>query len=199
MIYRKAADGSGAAEVLLESSEPAFPCDWSRDGRWLLYSVTDPGSKSDLWLLPLTGDRTAREYVRTPNRETLGQISPDGRFLAYESDESGRYEVYVSTFPDPAGGRWQISRDGGHTPRWRPDGRQLYLIGGARRMRVVDVKTQPAWSSGVAQPLMGLPTYSREPRFDYAVAQDGRILGISDVRHQGPFLVTQNWLSKGKQ
>jgi Tol biopolymer transport system component len=198
-IYRKAADGSGAAEVLLESSQPAFPCDWSRDGRFLLYSVTDPASKSDLWLLPLTGDRTARIYLRTPRRETLGQISPDGRFLAYQSDESGRYEIYVSTFPDPAGGRWQISQDGGRTPRWRRDGRQLFFLAATRRMRVVDVRTQPGWLNGIPQSLMGLPTFSRELRFDYDIARDGRILGISDGRHQGPFLVVQNWLSKGKE
>ena len=198
-LYRKAADGSGAEELLVELDGSAQACDFTRDGQFLLYSAVDANTKEDLWLLPMTGDRRPRPYLQTPHRETMGQISPDGRYLAYMSDESGGYQIYVSTFPDASAGRWQVAQERSSTPRWRPDGKQIFYIGSARRLRVVDVKIQPSFSSGAAQPLMGLPTYAGgEHHFDYAISPDRfRILGISDGRHQGPFVVMLNWFAKG--
>jgi Tol biopolymer transport system component len=98
----KAASGAGSEELLLKTDLPKYPSDWSRDGRHLVYSTTDPKTRGDLWVLPLSGDRKPQLYLQTEFNESNGQFSPDGRFLAYTSDESGPYEVYVRPFPNAA-------------------------------------------------------------------------------------------------
>ena len=107
----------------------------SADGRFLLYLSIDPQTNADLWVLPMTGDRKPSVIAKTPFREVWPVFSPDGRWIAYQSHESGRPEVYVRGFVAPgetadaaktAGGQWQVSTAGGIMPAWRPDGRELY-------------------------------------------------------------------------
>jgi len=121
-LYRKSAGGVGAEELLLKSAQTKLPDDWSRDGRSILFQSLDPKTSWDVWILPLEGDRTPRPVVQTRFNELQGSFSPDGRWIAYVSDESGRSEVYVQSFP-PSGGKWQISISGGVQPRWRAMGR----------------------------------------------------------------------------
>jgi serine/threonine-protein kinase len=123
-LYRKRADGSGQTEELTKGEQPLWACSWSRDGHVAL-STTVTGSGFDLLVLPLAGEHKPEVFLSTTFREANPAFSPDGRFLAYESNESGRVEIYVRPYP-PGGGRWQVSDGGGSAPRWARDGRQLY-------------------------------------------------------------------------
>ncbi len=144
-IYWKRADGTGEAQRLTESSNSQIPYSWSPDGRMLAFWEEDPDTQSDLWMLPMEEDEQGAlkpgkpvQFLRTPAREDGGNISPDGRWLAYGSSESGRYEVYVRPFPGP-GGKWQISADGGDYATWSPNGRELFYrtLGAPNRIMVV--------------------------------------------------------------
>jgi serine/threonine-protein kinase len=125
-LYRKRADGSGDEELLLESTTSPVPSSWSPDGRFLLYSDVVSNTGNDIWLLPLEGDRKPQPFLATEFAEAEAAFSPDGRWVAYQSEESGRIEVYVRPFP-AGGGKWQISVNGGTHPRWQADGKRLYF------------------------------------------------------------------------
>jgi eukaryotic-like serine/threonine-protein kinase len=124
-LFEKPANGTADEQPLLVTSQGKSPLDWSRDGRFLLYSAQDPKTASDLWALPMTGDRKPLPVLHSSFDEIEGQFSPDTRWIAYASNESGRYEIYIRTFPE-AGGKWQISTGGGMQPRWSRDGRELF-------------------------------------------------------------------------
>jgi serine/threonine-protein kinase len=142
-IYRKKDDGSSDAEVIAGSRDGEVPGSISPDGKWLLTTMWTPETKSDVWMLPLTDeDRSSAPAAKAPLlgtsfNEVFPAPSPDGRWLAYTSDESGGWEVYVRSFPGP-GGKTRISTDGGEEPIWSSDGRQLYYRIGSRWF-VVDV------------------------------------------------------------
>ncbi len=125
-LYQKLSNGAGTEEPLLEIPANQWPVDWSPDGRSLLYRHNDRGF--DLWVLPLSGDREPFAFVNGDFHEKDGQFSPDGRWVAYGSSETGRSEVYVRSFP-AADGKQQVSTEGGAQPRWRRDGRELFFIG----------------------------------------------------------------------
>ena len=101
--------------------------DWSADGRFLLYDSLDPKRGFDMWALPLEGERKPFEVVQTDFNEGLGQFSPDGRWIAYQSDKTGRFEIYVRPFPGP-GDDVRVSIDGGAQVRWNPNGKELFYI-----------------------------------------------------------------------
>ncbi len=206
-LYRKAVDGSGTAVLLVASSLPKAPTDWSRDGRFLLYYSIDPQTKADLWVLPMTGDQKPWVFLKTPFDEEYGQFSPDGRFVAYESDESGRYEIYIRPFTlpgesaNPAGGQWQISTAGGIQPRWSPDGRELYYLDPAGRMMAVSITVTGA-TVAPGTPVLLFPTKILGGGGDdaevpeYAVARDGRFLintVLDENRSTAPIRLIQNW------
>src|SRR5262249_36630314 len=115
-MFQKIASGAGQEESLLKSTTPNNPTDWSRDGHFILYDNADPKTLYDMWVLPLMGDRKPQPFLQTPFNEQGGRFSPDGKWIAYISDESGRSEVYVQSFP-PTGAKWQISTNGGFIPR----------------------------------------------------------------------------------
>jgi serine/threonine-protein kinase len=121
-IYRKRADGSGDVELLTDSKDALYVSNWSPDGKYLLYSPQ--GNATDLWVLPLEGDRKPKAFLATGFSENEGSFSPDSRWIAYQSNESGRIEVYVRSFQ--GAGKWQVSDGGGGYPRWSGDGRQLF-------------------------------------------------------------------------
>jgi dipeptidyl aminopeptidase/acylaminoacyl peptidase len=125
-IYAKATSGVADAEALLRSASalPTWPTSWSPDGRYIAYDQVDPETNSDIWLLPLFGDRKPVALLHTSFDESSAAFSPDGRFIAYQSDKSGTTDVYIRPFP--AGDReWRISEGGGAYPQWRGDGREL--------------------------------------------------------------------------
>ncbi len=125
-LFRKPADGSGEEESLFEAGGGSWVDSWSPDGRHLLFERFVPERGSDLWILPLDGTRKAVPFLETPANETHASFSPDGRLVAYVSDEGGMPQIFVRTFP-ASGSRWQVSRNGGDWPAWSADGKELYL------------------------------------------------------------------------
>ena len=169
----------GDAEALLPSHGTLqSPDDWSPDGRYLLYSDRNPDTGWDLWLLPLDGQADPIPFLRTPFSEFSASISPDGTWVAYASDESGRPEVYVTTFPEP-GEKHRISTDGGYLPEWRGDSNELFYLALDNRLMAVPV----GWDAGF-EPKTPTPLFSVEPYknafLPYDVRPDGeRFIVIS--------------------
>ncbi len=155
-LYVERADGSGSAELLLESDLWKFPLDWSPEGAWLLYGVYDPKTHTDLWVLPLSGERKPRPVLNSPFSESDGRFSPDGKYLAYVSDETGRQEVFVQPFP-PTGPKWQISTAGGSSPRWRRDGKEILFFQPESAWMVVEIRTDRGFEAGVPRKLFEIP------------------------------------------
>jgi dipeptidyl aminopeptidase/acylaminoacyl peptidase len=151
-MYVKTADGTGEERLLAKAGRPF---DWSRDGRCLLYGTREPKNKSDLWVLPLEGGAGPIPFLATESNETFGAFSPDGRWIAYASDESGRDEVYVRPFNEPTPGsapgtgKWMISREGGTRPRWRRDGKELYFLAPDGKVMASGVTANPVFTPGV--------------------------------------------------
>jgi len=158
-LYRKPANGAREEELLLRSNLNKAAWSWTRDGKFLLYS-TSPStafSNQDLWVLPMQGDRTPYPFLQTRFDEGAASFSPDGRWVAYHSNESGRYEVYVREFTgardSAAGGKWLVSKDGGAFPEWREDGRELMYRDLSRKLMSVSVDSSRAFQAGVPQVL----------------------------------------------
>jgi len=150
-LYRKPADGAGQGEVLLHSDGIKTPDDWSRDGRFLLFMQRGKTAGLDLWVLPLQGDHKPFPYLMTPFAEAQGKFSPDGHWVVYTSNESGKREVYVQPFPVSTGGKWPVSNGGGGQPRWSRDGKELFYFTPDDTLMVVSVTT----TGGTFQP--GVP------------------------------------------
>jgi eukaryotic-like serine/threonine-protein kinase len=187
-IYLKAANGTGQEEVL-ETGGP-IPADWSRDGRYLLF-VTGQRNRetaSDIWVLPFS-DKKAFPYLRTEFNEDNSKLSPDGRWLAYQSNESKRNEIYVMTFPMP-GGKWQISSGGGRFPVWSRDGRELYYLSADNKLMAVEIKPGVKFEAGVPHPLFDV---RRGVVFD--VSKDGNFLipTTAEQSASAPVTVVLNW------
>jgi Tol biopolymer transport system component len=203
-LFWQPADGSGSAEPLT-SSELAgnnVPASWSPDGQVLAFMEINPDTGYDIFTLPLKESK-AQPFLRTPSIETAPRFSPDGRFIAYSSDESGRVEVYVRPYPGP-GGKWQISTEGGMEPVWNPKGRELFYRSG-NKMMTVEVATQPAFSAGKPKLLFEGP-YTPTPRSfpDYDVSPDGQRFLMLKASEQAQAAPTQinvvlNWFEELKQ
>ena len=182
-LYQKASSGTGSEELLLKSVENKFGCDWSSDGRFLAYASFSPTTGFDQWVLPLDGDRKPFPFVQTPFGEGAGKFSPDGHWMAYQSDESGQWEVYVRPFSGIAGdgnqapgGKWPISTHGGTWVHWRGDGKELFYLDPKGRMMAVEVKTgvlkgKRAFEASVPKPLFDTNVYGLSP---YTVTADGQ-------------------------
>ncbi len=203
-LYQKAASGAGEEQLLLKTDQDKYPTDWSRDGRFLLYTEQDSKSAEDLWVLPLTAEaqnpeRKPMPFLRTEFSERDGRFSPDGKWVAYQSNETGRYEVYVRTFSpqEPGGGgKWQVSVDGGVEPRWRKDGKELFFHAPDRKLMAVEVKAGARFQAGVPRPLFQTRIQQSASIGRYAVTADGRrFLIVSEVEEAfgEPATVLLNW------
>jgi serine/threonine protein kinase len=153
-LYRKPANGAGQGEVILHSDGIKTPDDWSRDGRFIIYMQREKNASTDLWVLPLQGDRKPVPYLVTPFNEGQAKFSPDGRWVVYTSNESGVKEVYVQPFPVSSGGKWAVSNGGGSQPRWSRDGKELFYFAPDSTLMDVGVTTTVGtFQPGVPKPL----------------------------------------------
>jgi serine/threonine protein kinase len=199
-LYVKAVSAPGDGERLLRSPRGEAPDDWSPDGRFILYTSTEATkrnvSPSEIWALPIDGDRTPLPIVRTPGTATNGAFSPDGSWVAFQSNESSQFEVYVQRFPK--GDKIRISTGGGVQPRWRPDGKELFYIDPDNQLMAVpvDFSTVPP-SIGSPVPLFRAE-WGQLPHhpgmWTYSVASDGQRF-LVDVRRESvnPITVLLNW------
>jgi Tol biopolymer transport system component/predicted Ser/Thr protein kinase len=189
-LYQKAVAGADKEELLYEAADEATPTDWSRDGRFAIFHTRNSKTKYDLWVLPLTGDRKAFPFLQTEFAESFGKLSPDGRWLAYASDETGRLEVYVQSFPGKEG-KWQISAKGGTRPVWSRDGKELFYNEPENKLMAVDVKSSVKFEHGAPHALF---EFRGASSFD--VTRDGkRFLLASSLEHEAnpEMTVVINW------
>jgi Tol biopolymer transport system component len=197
-LYWKLASGAGEDETLVPSETSAWPDDWSRDSKLILYERVDPNGGTNLWLLDTTGDRKTRPYLKGPMEEFHGQFSPDAKYVSYTSDESGRREVYVQTLP-PSGGKWQISTSGGGWSSWRADGREMYYADADMNLMAVSVETGAEFKAGIPRKLFQLPlpnTGITNSRNQYAMASDGQKVLVNAAAEESkptPITVVLNW------
>ena len=181
-LYRKDA-GGGPEEMVLPSDSRLGPSDWSRDGKNLLYTEINLKTRGDIWVLPFDASGKPAPpvpFLKTEFNESQGQFSPDGRWVAYASNESGQNEVYVRPFPS-GGGAIKISSNAGQEPRWRRDGEELYyvVLGSPATLMAVPVKSRPGGplEIGVPKPLFPFQAINVQPeynQFSYSPAADGQ-------------------------
>ena len=200
--FQKATNGAAQDEVLSKPlGDPPGPTrvdDWSRDGRYIIVSVLSPKTKGDVWVVPTFGDRKPFPYLQTESAELYSRLSPNGQWLAYTSDESKRNEIYVQTFPT-AGGKWQVSINGGDRSVWSRDGKELYFIGADGKMMAVEVKAGAKFEAGVPKPLFDSHFSRGLTWFD--VGKDGRFLIPVRLEQSAsaPMTVVINWTAALKK
>ena len=208
-LFWQLADGSGGLERLTTSENLVnAPTSFSPDGQLLAFNNVNPMA-GEIWVLRLSDRsagsgqaRKAQPFLRTPFNQGGSRFSPDGHWLAYISDESGRYEVYVQSYPGP-GGKWQISTEGGTEPAWNPNGRELFYRSGDKMM-AVEVTTQPSFAVGKPRVLFtGEYVLASVPVSNYDVSPDGqRFLMVKPSEQTSSLtqiVVVQNWFEELKQ
>jgi Tol biopolymer transport system component len=172
-IFRKSADGSGDAERLLEGKNPRFPRSWTPDGRLLAFTEWNPDTMRDIWILSSEGAGESRPILNTRFDEHSPVFSPDGHWLVYVSDETGRNEVYVQSRPSGRG-RWLISAGGGNEPVWSADGQTLFYRK-ADAMMEVAIRTEPSFRAGTPRVVFeGSFQAGAYDSLSYDVSDDGR-------------------------
>src|SRR5262245_21650019 len=194
-LYEKNADNMGQDALLLQSEYFKFPTDWSRDGRYIIYRQIDPTTRYDLWVLPLFGERKPFPFLQTANNEAMGVVSPDGQWLAYASDESGRYEVYVEGFPGH-GGKRQVSTAGGGGPQWRGDGKELYYHAPDGKLMAASVTSAASLNVGAPVALFEFRASNNLSSPYYSVTRDGQrflLSAIVETEPNAPLTVVVNW------
>jgi serine/threonine protein kinase/Tol biopolymer transport system component len=201
-LFRKPAGGGGSEELLVSSPVNKVPLHWSPDGRHLLYRVSDPKTGQDVWALPLDGDRKPFPVVQQSADERDAQFSPDGKWIAYQSNETGQAEIYVQAFPG-SGGKWQISTTGGAQPRWHPNGRELFYINLDGKLTAVPVRidsqaqtVEPGSPAALFSPRVVGGPLPGPFRQQYAVSPDGQRFLINTLTEEAtstPITLVLNW------
>jgi hypothetical protein len=205
-LYQKSADGVGTEALMVKSDTDMSPLRWSADERFVAYRTRAP-PRFNIGVLSLKGDLAPYLFEAVTFVQGQGQISPDGRWLAYNSNESARFEVNVQSFPKPGGGRRQISKDGGSFPRWRRDGKELYYYASDGRLMSVPIGGTTGLETGAAVALFqpGLVNGAANTigyRAQYEVSPDGQrfLLNVPiDPSSESPITVVLNWLSLMRQ
>ena len=204
-LYRKASSGAGKDELVMNGMNNPYPDSWSRDGKYLLFETDGgPKTKIDLWVLPMSGDAKPFPYLQTDFLETHAQFSPDGRWVAYTSDETGRSEVYVQSFPI-GGGKWQISTNGGDQAQWRGDGKEIFYLAPDRNLMAVTISGGTTIDPGrpvvlfqTSVPLSGI----EDDRNNYVPTRDGQrfiVNSLAEASNAQPLVLVLNWASDLKK
>jgi dipeptidyl aminopeptidase/acylaminoacyl peptidase len=198
-LFQKPAIGAGTEELLLATAQEKIPTDWSPDGRLLLYRSVDPETGYDIWALSLDGDGKPFPVVQTNFDERDAQFSPDGTWIAYQSNESGRLEIYIQPFPGP-GSKLQVSTNGGAQARWGPHGKELFYMALDARLMAVPIRL--ASHPQTAEPGSPTPLFATRVggalqgtfRQQYDVSSDGRFL-MNTITEEAasPITVILNW------
>jgi Tol biopolymer transport system component len=196
ILFMKNVDGTEEEKRIMQIDKGGTaPNDWSRDGKYVLYST---GSELGFITLPELKNSL---FLKAPFVLRNGQFSPDGRWVAYASNETGKWEVFVTSFPD-ARGKWQVSTDGGEQPRWRSDGKELFYLSSESKIMAVPVTTGAKFDTGA--PIALFQATPRQPVvsadiFVYDVSRDGQRLLINTPVKQGdtqPMSIVLNWSAK---
>jgi Tol biopolymer transport system component/predicted Ser/Thr protein kinase len=211
-IYEKASSGAGNEELVLPSESPdaeVWATDWSRDGRFIIYSRGELYAKSraEIWVLPLAGDRKPHLFLQTPVAAYDAVFSPDGRWVAYTSKESSREEVYVVPFdpnkflrtgaaPASPAGKWQVSTDGGSSPRWRGDGKELFYVAGRKIMAAEVNGKGNSFEVATPRPLFSAALGAGTPPYD--VSSDGKrfLINTTGGGENPPLTLVTNWMAR---
>jgi Tol biopolymer transport system component len=197
-LVEKPADGQGAESQLGDKTdELKIACDWSSDGRYIAFTAQGRDTNWDIWILPTFGDKKPFPWLKTNFSESWPVFSPDGRYLAYQSNESGRQEIYVQSFPGP-GGKWQVSSSGGTEPHWRADGRELFYRSADQKLTAVDTTLGATFEAGVPKPLFQLHLEAGLARNRFLPQRDGqRFLLVATPARESmtPTTVVLNWMA----
>ncbi|HEY4229329.1 MAG TPA: protein kinase [Thermoanaerobaculia bacterium] len=194
-IYEKSAKGAGEEKLLFHSDEPKSASSWARDGKYVAYVSRNPKTQFDLWALPTTGEKKPIPIAVSPFNEQSPMFSPDGRYVAYVSNESGRDEIYVQTFPE-AGGKWQVSNEGGNDPSWRGDAKEIYYRSPDQKLMAVEIRGGADFQAGVPQALFPIRVRVGAPRNKYAPTLDGQRFMIAAPLGRdamSPTTIVLNW------
>jgi len=200
-LYQKTSSGTGSDEVFFAQESVKLPSDWSLDGRFVLYQMISARSKTgfDLWIYSVQ-EKKAFAFFSTPAAEILGCFSPDARWIAYQSDESGKPEVYVTPFPGH-GGKWLISAGGGGQPAWSRDGREIFYLSADNKLMAVEVKADSTFEAGTPRVLFDIRLKATNGR-RYDVAADGKRFLINTPVGEvkaNPITLVQNWEAEIKR
>jgi DNA-binding winged helix-turn-helix (wHTH) protein/Tol biopolymer transport system component len=193
LLARPVTGPANAESALMRDVEMKIGGSWTSSGD-VVYTASNPTTRLDLWVVSDSGNGRAVPYLRTPVNEMQGQVSPDGRYLAYASDESGDWQVYVQTFPI-AGGKRTISIGGGAEPQWRRDGKELYYLSPTGTVMAVDIRLTPAFDAGAPRPLFrtSIPADIITYRNHFAVTGDGQKFVVDSAGTREPITVVVNW------
>jgi Tol biopolymer transport system component len=197
-LYVRGTAGGAPEQLLLQGPLTSFPDDWSADGRYVVYEFVEPKTRTDLWMLPLFGDRKPQPFLVTPANEAHAKLSPDGKWIAYASDALDRVEVFDQPFPSGPG-RWQVSTSGGDEPLWRRDGKELFYLSADRKLMAVAIHGN-AGRFEAAAPRELFSTPLAPPVLTgnfghYAVSADGQrfLLAAPVEEAPTPITVVVNW------
>jgi serine/threonine protein kinase len=193
-LYLKDANGAQEEKIIPQDGPDRFPADWSRDGKYVIYS-----RGPDLWYLALPELR-ATQFLKAPSTLKSARFSPDGKWVAYSSNESGRWEIYVTSFPE-AHGKWQVSNAGGDQPRWRGDGKELFYFSNDSKIMAVEVKTGANFDAGTPAALFQAnprEMFATSELFSYDVSSDGQkfLINTQLKTEMTPVSIVLNWSAK---
>jgi eukaryotic-like serine/threonine-protein kinase len=205
-IYQKPSNGASPEEPLVSSAELKYNPQWSPDGQSIIYSQLNPKTNTDLYLLSLSGEKKSTSFLQTNFIEAQARFSPNGRWIAYISNETGQFEVYVESFPR-IGSKLAISIGGGSQPQWRADGRELYYYAPDRKLMAVEVNGDgPTFKVGEARPLFEIRVFSNDQNFPgngyYTVTHDGKrflVSSLPEAPQRQQINVIVNWAADFKK
>ncbi len=193
-LYLKDTNGAQEEKVIPQDGPDRFPTDWSRDGKYVIY-----GRGPDLWFLTLPELRST-QFLKASSTLKSARFSPDGKWVAYASNESGRWEIYVTSFPE-AHGKWQLSNAGGDQPRWRGDGKELFYLSNDNKIMAVPVRTGSNFDAGTPTALFQAnprEMFATSELFSYDVSSDGQkfLINTQLKTAMTPLSVVLNWSAK---